>query len=72
MSADRRMSVYVVNAPMLIAPPSDEIPRSSSSRHRSIIRVGGSPISPVIRTMTSVPPAIGVICASADEVASVA
>src|SRR5215208_1673693 len=40
------------------------MPRSSSSRERSIIREGGSPISPVIRTMTSVPPAIAVICAS--------
>src|SRR4051794_16363872 len=35
------------------------MPRSSSSLDRSIIRSGGGPISPVIWTMTSVPPAIG-------------
>ena len=33
------------------------MPRSSSSRHRSSTRSGGSPISPVIWTIRSVPPA---------------
>src|SRR4051812_41281125 len=58
-SADRRMSVYVVSAPSRSSPRSSPMPRSSSSLERSIIRSGGGPISPVIWTMTSVPPAIG-------------
>ena len=35
------------------------MPRSASSRHRSTIRSGGSPSSPVSATIRSVPPAIG-------------
>src|SRR3954469_1745720 len=35
------------------------MPRSSSSRERSSIRSGVGPSSPVMATMTSVPPAIG-------------
>ena len=64
------MSVYVVSAPSMTAFAVRAIPRSSSSRDRSTIRPGGSPISPVIRTITSVPPAIGVIWSSAVEPAS--
>ncbi len=43
------------------ASPSTAIPRSSSRCHRSSIRSGGSPSSPVRATIRSVPPAIGVI-----------
>ena len=39
--------------------PRIAIPRSSSSRHRSMTRSGGAPSSPVIWTSRSVPPAIG-------------
>ena len=69
-AADRRMSVYVVSAPSVIAFASAVMPRSSLSRHRSSSRSGGSPISPVILTITSVPPAIGVSWSSAVELAS--
>src|SRR5689334_20742261 len=52
---------------MTTAAPSIAIPRRSSSRDRPTSRRGGSPISPVMRTITSVPPAIGVIWSSAVE-----
>ena len=57
--ADRRMSVYVVSAPSVRPSPSAAMPRSSSSRHRSTVRAGGSPSSPVSATSRSVPPATG-------------
>ena len=58
-SAERRMAVQVVVAPMTSASPSSSIPRRASSRPRSRMRSGTGPSSPVIWTIRSVPPAIG-------------
>ena len=68
--AERRISVYVVSAPRITAVA---IVREAAERVEPPEvedAAGGSPSSPVIGTMTSVPPAIGVSWSSVVEAAS--